>query len=318
MIEALKFVRGAVAKKDYQPVLTHFRIKDGRVTGYNGIVALSSPIDIDLDATPKEKPFVQAIERCKGTTALHMTPGGKLALKSGSFRAFVDCAPDSELLDAIVPVGKEIPVATSLIPAISAISRFIGTDASRPWATGLLFRGFSAYTTNNIIVAEHWIGEGMPEVNLPVAAIAELERIKEEPSSVLMDENSMTFFFSGGRWMRTQILGLDWPDVAPLLNVESNQKPLPKGFFEAVETLKPFVEEEGRVYFRSGRITTSSEEGAGASVDFEGLPERGAFHINHLLSLDGVAETIDFDKHPLPGPFFGGKTRGILLGMIDQ
>jgi hypothetical protein len=31
MLDALKFVKGAVAKKDFVPELTHFRITGGRV-----------------------------------------------------------------------------------------------------------------------------------------------------------------------------------------------------------------------------------------------------------------------------------------------
>ena len=43
MIDAVKFVQGAVAKKDYVAELTHFLIQDNRITGYNGIMGLSSP-----------------------------------------------------------------------------------------------------------------------------------------------------------------------------------------------------------------------------------------------------------------------------------
>jgi hypothetical protein len=319
MLSALKFVQGAVSKKDYQPALRHFRIKDGRVTGYNGIIALSSPIDIDITATPKAVPFVKAIERCNGeTTVVHITPGGKLGLRSGSFKAYIECTEESEILDGIVPCGQEIDLPDTLLHGFAALEPFIGTDASRPWATGILLRGYSAYATNNIIVAEYWLGRSVPDINLPSGAIAELRRIREQPCKILMDQNSVTFFFDGDRWMRTQLLGLDWPDVSPILNVSSDLHPFPEGFFAAVETLVPFVEEEGRIYFRDGILSTSSEEGAGASVELPGIPEKGAFHHEHLRSLCDIASSIDFSKHPQPCPFQGEGLRGVILGMRDE
>lgn len=318
MLESLKFVQGAVSKKDYQPALTHFRIKDGRVTGYNGTIALSSPIDLDLVATPKAVPFVKAIERCKdATTAVHLTPGGKLALKSKGFRAFVDCTEESEVLDAIVPQGEEIPVAENMVQAFRHLEPFIATDASRPWAMGVMLRGYSALATNNIVVAEYWLGYGMPEINIPAVAIRELVRIGEDPRSVRLDQNSVTFYFTGDRWMRTQLLGADWPQVDALLSLEGELVPFPPGFFDAVETLKPFLDDEGRVYFREGRVTTSPEDGAGASVEIEGVPERGAYNFDHLMSLQGIASAIDFTHHPKPCPFRGPMLRGVILGMVD-
>jgi DNA polymerase III sliding clamp (beta) subunit (PCNA family) len=319
MLDALKFVKGAVSKKDYQPALAHFRIKEGRVTGYNGTIALSSPIDLDIDACPRAIPFVKAIERCtSGTVAIHITPGGKLSVRSGKFRANVDCTDENEILDGIVPEGNEVSISGQVVPALRVLEPFIATDASRPWAMGVLLRNYSAYATNNIIIAEYWIGANMPEVNLPVAAIDELIRIGEEPIRVLMSDRSMTFFFTGDRWMRTQVLGVDWPDVEPILSLEADLSPVPAGIFEALETLKPFVEEEGRVYFRGTEITTSPHDGVGASIELDGLPTRGAFNYKYLMALEGRVDEIDFSKAPpVPCPFRGENMRGVILGMVD-
>lgn len=320
MLSALKFVQGAVSKKDYQPALKHFRIKDGRVTGYNGIIALSSPIDLDISATPRALPFVKAIERCTvETTVIHVTPGGRLGVRSGGFKCFVECTDDSEVLDAIVPEGDDIQFAPNLLAALQALEPFVGNDASRPWATGVLLRGASAYATNNVIIAEYWLGEYLPvEVNLPSAAVDELLRIKEVPTRVQLSENCVTFHFEGGRWMRAQLLGLEWPDVSVFLDVATDAlQPIPQGLFEAIETLAPFIGEEGRLYFRDGVLTTSPEDGAGASIDVPGLPERGAYHYKMLPLLNGVAETIDFTPHPKQCPFRGPMLRGVIQGMID-
>lgn len=319
MLEALKFVRGAVARKNFQPALTHFRISGGRVMGFNGVIALSSPIDLDLEATPKADPFVKAIERCETTTAIHMTAAGKLSLRSGKFKAYIDCVSEeeSEVLDAIRPEGVGAEVPGVIVEGLRTLEPYIGIDASRPWATGILLRERSAYATNNIILAEYWLGQEVPEMNLPSAAVRELLRIKEEPSAVTLGENSVTFHFEGDRWMRSQLLDTSWPDVGPVLSLPGDPTPIPPGLFDAVETIKPFVEDEGRIYFRDGAVSTSREEGAGASLEVEGVPDHGAFHFEHLLSLRDVAHTISFDNHPQPCPFKGENIRGVILGMVD-
>ena len=321
MLNALKFVRGAVAKKDYQPALTHFRIADGRVMGYNGTIALSSPIDIDFEATPKAIPFVKAIERCTDdTTVIHMTPGGKLALKSGRFKAYIDCATDGGILDTIVPEGEVIPMESGFIPGIKTLRPFVGTDASRSWAMGILLRGYSAYATNNIVLAEYWIGTSMPDINLPVSAVSELARVGQDPTQVMLGERSVTFFFEGDRWLRSQLLSTDWPDVGGLLDKAfegANMVQVPKEFYEGIEIVAPFVDVAGQVYFRERTVATAPAGDVGASITLDGLPPFGAYHHKHLASLENAMLKIDFTKHPQPCPFIGDKLRGVLMGMVD-
>ena len=95
MLSSLKFVQGAVAKKDFVPALNHFRIEGGRVKGYNGMIALCGPIDLDLSITPKALEFTKAIQACTDTISLHITPAGRLSIKSGRFKAFVDCLDEA-------------------------------------------------------------------------------------------------------------------------------------------------------------------------------------------------------------------------------
>lgn len=73
MLTALKFCQGSIAKKDFLPALTHFRIEKGTVRGFNGMIALSSPINCDIDCTPEAIPLIKAIQNCKEAITLYMT-----------------------------------------------------------------------------------------------------------------------------------------------------------------------------------------------------------------------------------------------------
>lgn len=322
MLSDLKFVKGAVAKKDFQPALTHFLIKDGRVLGYDGVIALSSPIDLDIQVAPKAIDFVRAIERCESeTTAINLLETGKIRLRSGRRRFTVECIEDKEVLEYIKPEGEDVSTPQKLLEAITSLSPFIGTDASRPWSSGILLRGHSAYATNNIILAQYWIGEQMPDINLPRSAVEELRRIGQTPERVQLGTNSVTFFFEGDRWLRSQLLSTDWPDVDMMLDrafaEEKNMVPLPENFFGALDTVKPFAEKENRVMFRESAITTSLEGEAGASVEIDGLPDYGTYNIKMLELLIDRVQKIDFTRHPQPCPFVGEYLRGVMLGMNE-
>ena len=313
MLKALKFVQGAVAKKDFVPTLAHFRIADGKIKGYNGQLALCGPIDLDLTVTPKAVPFVRAIQACQDTISMAMTAGGRLSVKSGRFKANIECI--EEAYPEIAPEGQDIKLGGEFLRAVKILSPFIAEDASRPWARGILFRGPSAFATNNVVIVEHWLGFEFPvTVNVPKSAIAELIRINEEPERLQVAANSLTFHFSGDRWMRTQLYDLTWPDIGKVLNRDSNPVNVPETFFEALADLTHFVGEHEAVMFKQdGSITTSSTEGVGACVAVDPIGATGVYNLHQLKLLTGVAETVDFTGSP--AMFFGDRLRGAIVGM---
>lgn len=315
MLDSLKFVQGAVAKKDFVPALTHFRIKGRQIKGYNGMMGLCSPIDLDLDVTPRAAQFKKAIETCEDTIAIHLTPAGRLAIKSGKFKVFVDCI-DEEFPD-VNPEGEFITLDGSLLKFLKRLAPFIAEDASRPWARGILFRGHSGYATNNVVLVEHWLGYNFPfELNIPRAAVVELIRIGEEPEQIQYSKNSVTFHFSGNRWLRTQVLETAWPDLSRVLDRPSEQLPVPESLWSSIRSIKPFADDLNRLFVRDGLITTSLDEGLGASVEVPGLIADNCYNFDHFLLLEELATTIDL-KEGSPALFFGmeGHVRGAISRM---
>lgn len=314
MLDSLRFVQGAVAKKDFVPSLTHFRIQGGTIRGYNGMLALCCPIDLDLDCSPKAVSFVKAIQTCKETIQLHMTPAGRLSVKSGKFKALVDCTP-ADYPD-VEPEGVVMPLDGELLKVLKLLTPFIADDASRPWARGILLRGQSAFATNNIVLIERWLGYSFPvELNIPRSAVVEMIRIGEEPERLQICENNVTFHYSGNRWLRTQTYPTQWPDLGRILDKPANPLAIPEGLWEAAADLTPFVDELGRLFLSAGMVTTGHGEGAGASIEVPGILDNGCFNVQQVMLLKGVAKTIDMTGYPGPCAFFGDKIRGALVGM---
>lgn len=324
MLDALRFVASAVAKKDYVPELMHFKIRDERVTGFNGIVALSSDIGVDINTCPNAAKLIAAIRACPDETiALNMTATGRLAIKSGAFKSFIDCLPDEPAV-WVEPEGVEIEISEHFLPGIKRVAPLMGVDASRPWAMGIRVSGQSLFVTNNTMLVEYWIGDNFPlDVVIPAAAIAELIRIDEHPTKVQLTENSISFWFGENRWMRSQLVeSSGWPQdivsrILAGLTKESiaAQAPFVDGFFEAVETLKPFVEEAGTIFIDPGKLGTSKNEGEGTSVDITtGVEMMQAYHHRNLMLLSEVATTIDWSTYPKPCYFMSDRLRGAIVG----
>lgn len=315
MLTELKFVQGSVAKKDFLPALTHFVIENGTVRGYNGTVALCSKIPFDITCKPKGETLVRAISNCSDTVQLSMTAAGRLRVQSGGFRALIDCVEGET--PHVLPTGEHVQVnGEALLAGLKQVSDFIGEDASRPWCNGVLLRGPSMFATNNITLVEYWAGATLPiEVNLPRAAVRELLRIDEPPESAQCDENSVTFHFPGGRWLRTQLLPGGWPDLSKVLDNPSNPAPIHVGLFEGLRVVKPFADKLNRVFLRDGGLHTHEAEGEGASFNVEGLDTLGIYNLLMLELLEGHATTADFTTYPKPCLFFGDKLRGAIIGM---
>jgi len=177
--------------------------------------------------------------------------------------------------------------------------------------------GQSAFATNNITLVEYWTGITVPRpLNIPRAAVREMLRINEVPESAQLTDVSITFHYSGGRWLRTQLFETQWPDLFKVLNKESNPQPVDARLFEALTNLKPFTDKMGRILFRgAGKIATHDDETEGAGYELEGFDHTGVYQIDMLGLLQGNVKTIDWSLYPAPCMFFGDKLRGAIVGM---
>jgi len=317
MLKSLKFCAGSVAKKDFVPALTHFVIERNTVRGFNGVLALCSPIPFDIACKPKADSLIKAIALCDETVQLTMTPAGRLSVRSGKFKAFIDCIQE-ETVHAL-PEGTIINFdGQALLDGIKTVAPFIGEDASRRWANGILVRDGSLFATNNIVLVQYWVGAKFPSVvNIPQPAIKEMLRINEAPLYAQMSENSITFHYGENRWLRTQLYdSLGWPDIAKVLDRASEQKPIDLDIFKGLELLKPFVDKLGTIIFSEQHIRTHDGLGEGSEFDVSTLiAQEGRYNIEMLDLLKGRANTIDWGGYPGPCMFQGDKLRGAIIGM---
>lgn len=316
MLRELKFVQGAVARKDLLPAMTHFRIEHGTVRSYNGTLAISCPIPLDIDCCPRADAMVRAIANCQEATTISITPGARLSIRSGRFRALVDTIEGET--PHVYPAGEPFAFdGAAFVEACKVLESFIGNDASRSWTNGVLLEGQSAYATNNTCLVQYWLGAAFPlRVNVPRAAIKEVLRVEEPPTHGQVDGSSITFHYTDGRWIRSQLLAVEWPMdlITGLLDQPSNPAALPEEFFEGLEKIKGMADGVSRVYLKDGALRTHADHDEGAAWDID-LPAEGLYNLNMLNLLNGVVNSIDLTLYPKPALFFGERLRGAIVGM---
>lgn len=320
MLTDLKFCMGAVAKKDLVPAMKHFNITDGFVRSYNGIVGLCAPISCDIDCNPRADALYNAIENCGEVIALSMTPGGKLSVKSGKFRSLVPCIEDT--VEHPQPEGLDIDInGAGLIQAFKILEPIIGDDAARPWQAGVLLKNGCAYATNNVVAVEYWVGSDFgfgTTANIPAQAIREVLRVGEEPTHLQIAENTVTFHYASGRWIRTQLLSTEWPDFQALLNpgLQCNHTEIEPAVWEACERLKKFTDAKmgDAIYFEGGEAFTHRDREQGSSYLCESVRWTGIYNRVMLSLIQPLATTADFTTWPKPAFFFGDRLRGAIVG----
>lgn len=318
MLDALNFVRGAVATKELTPVLTHFHVYDGRVQGYNGRIAIDAPLNTpkQMDLTVPAEKLLRALNCCRGEVTLTQK-GTDLLVKSDNFTAMLALAKHADFPKTEPAKGKRQDFPQHIMDVIRILRPFIMENALYPWASGILFRDGAAFATNNAVLASMpcaWAGAGY---NLPFQVIDELLRIAHIPTHFAVDKQQITFFYDGDRWVTVGMYTIKWPEeLRSYLNSIPAQLPEFDGQFirDAIEQIAPFCPDEKHDIICLGADGVKTLEGRTyASVSGTTFAD-GKFNKQSLLAVAGVADHIDFSKYPEACPFRGPDG---ILGVIS-
>ena len=313
--KALKFVQGAM-KGGIASDLKHYRIIDGTISGFNGMIGLSAPIDIKLTAFPEAATFAKAIAACDDSVKLSLS-NGKVLVASRGFRAFVPSLDD--VAYAVKPEGKAFPCPKDFVQALADVVAFVADQSPTPWANGVLVDGACLTATNNQVIIQRALESGsrLPRGCLPKPAALELVRIGDAPERMMVNDYSMSFLYSDGRWLRTQLFNDQWPadKLDGILANPGKQTKVPTGLAAAIEKIAPFKEDNSSsIFFEDGFITTLPVEGEGVDVRVPDLPAGACFALKNLMLVREVIHAWNLAAYPDPVCFSAKNIRGALIG----
>lgn len=330
MIDALNVIKGAVSSKDLVPVFTHVAVHDGRVHGFDGRLHISAPCPQlkGYSFTAPLLPFAAAVEAC----------GGAPDIEVGEGRAFLTVSKDG--FEATIPYGpiESFPIpelekkrhkVKGLLPVLQALHPFVGIDATRAWSASIRFQGLIALATNNIVLLEALhsaFAASTPSMTLPLYAVEEMIHQGVDPQAVAVTDNTATFFYPDGVWLRTKLVDVPWPDAKAILRSThdgANLKQIPTGLAEAVARVLPFCVDPKNplIRFTGETNTVSTLDGPirGAVGGLRGNPiGTGVYHAAPLVAVLGVCQRADwarFPRVPFEGTAGEVPVSGVLLGV---
>ena len=309
MKDAINFVKGAVAKNDAVPILTHIHVYDGRIQASNGKLCIDTPcVDFaGYNFTTQVKDFVMAIEACASEPIISVK-NDTLTVKSGKFKANFKMLPEEYPLMSI-DTSSIIKPDIKILQTIKTLLPFVSTDSNRPWSCGILFDGDNAYATNSVVmITTKTTNLGL--FNLSAACANELVRIGKEPVGVSVDEHHITFIYDDGSWIRANNLSTSWPDVSHFIPQSVDGVQITDEIKKDVNLVSMFAK-NNKVHLGK-TISTTDNETAIENYDFPDC-YFGADNINLVLQ---VADNIELSSYPKPCAFAGERVKGVIIGVL--
>lgn len=318
LLSAMEFV-SCVCEKIGAPFETHVGLKNHWAIAFNGIVAAGAPIDEDVYCYPHTIDLVTALSKCEENISLTLLDNERLSIKSGKFKAVIDCL-DPQLMQEALPDPQIVGITNAFKEAVEAVGVLASENAQDILTASVLMNGSTVISTNRTMLFEYWHGLDLPpNVPLPKEFVKALAKQKKNLTGFGFSNCSATFYFEDGCWLRTQLYSEQWPDVSRILNIEGNMWSIDPNFFKALDAVAPFSE-DGNVHFDTN-LLMSDPDNQGASYECAGLPKGVIYPIKQLQMMKPYVKKIDFNAKGIHTSsyclkFEGDVCRGVISGRV--
>lgn len=326
-MNAINFMRSLYKKETFVDSDKFLRIEKKRISGTNGSITKSAPIDWNFTTFPVAVDFFKLIDALGKSIdpdylEINQT-SSQLIFKYKRLISRIDI-----LADKPPPIektkGKIINLKDELLPVLFELKNFVGIDASRPWACGMYFdsKNKKISVTNNIVlVQKKKVRIFEDSLILPFNLINEIVDIGENPCSYIFDGNTITLNFSNGFWIKSSVVDNTWPKTKSLFD-SIDYNTLPKKDKKVEFTLQEFeslVESAGFIFWGEEGYYTSNLKERGIHLKVH-LKTSGGYNIHQLLAVLNLASHIDFSWFPdKPTPFKNKEKEiyGIIIGVTN-
>lgn len=317
LLKALEFV-SCVSENVGAPHETHVGLKNKWAVAFNGIVAAGAPIDEDIYCYPHTIDMLTALSKCEENFSLTQLDNMRLSIKSGKFKAVVECL-EPIIMQEAMPDPPIVGITNKFKEAVEAVGVLASENAQHVLTASVLMNGPSVISTNRTMLFEYWHGLDLPiNMPLPKEFVKSLCAHKKNLTQFGCSNCSATFYFEDGSWLRTQLYATEWPDVSRILNIEGNLWSIDPQFFKALDAVAPFSD-DGNVYFDTGLLMSHPETSVGASHECNGLPKGVIYPIKQLKMMQPYAKKVDFNAKGIHDSsyclkFEGDVCRGVISG----
>lgn len=278
MLVALKFVLQAQSDDPKQMHLMHARIADGWISASDGARIAGHPIDSKLQVCPHTELFTHAVKNAGAKAAIILLENGYVQVQGNGFKAIVPAIDDGQMFAASImrpdPVLLQMQDDDNLKEALVAVALAARESSPDVITSSVCLASQTCYATNRHILIEAWHGYAMPRMVIPKASIALVCGQSARIVGIGGTERSVTFHYAGGAWIKSQLFEAEYPDVSRMWEYfgTTDFVGLPVDFFDAVDSVDTFADDDNPIVFVSGGNVRSHVDGiAGASANLVGM-----------------------------------------------
>jgi len=318
LLEAITFVN--VATNDAQEFQKYGRFAAGWLVAFDGSIAAGFPIEEDLAICPHLARLKDAVAGAGATLALTAHENGRLGVNGAKARFTVPCLPGSSLFP-VMPDPQVAVLNDALKIGFAAVVALAKEDADTIHEQSVLLRANTIVGCNGQLAMEYYHGIDLPpNLAIPHKAAKAIAKMQRPLTGFGWDEGrSVTFYFDNGAWIKTQVMGGEWPDIDKVLDSPAYTTPCPEDLYEALNTIVSFSD-DGAVHFHDDKLKTTygnTEAGAvqGAAYDVPGLTKGHSFSAKLLKLAQPAAVEIDYTTHAdrMILHNVAGNIRGVLM-----
>lgn len=320
---ALDFVECAVS--DIMPYGEYASLANNMAVVFSGQLSAGYPIVEELTLRPHLGKLKAALARCGKTLVITETENQNLSIKGDKLRALVPCH-----LELMPPNTPDLPMLEGDFDALKEAFKVCGTLATEAGdkihLASLLLEPNTCTSTNGAAMLQYWHGVNTPPgtvvSKLFAAAIAKQTKKITGLGATWNAEagfaSSLTVWFEGGAWIKTQCYNDRWPEIESILANQGEKTDTPIELFEAIEAVTPFAEGKThkRIYFMQDFVQSHVDANVGAQYNVQGLPGGKCFDGKLIGQVAPWVKRIDLTSLEDRAHFVGGEPNNPVRGVI--
>ena len=300
MLEVLQAVKPGLASKEVIEQSTSFIFTDGRVMTYNDEIAISHPLDIDLEGAVIAKEFFNLLSKLHDEEVDVSTTKSELAVKGKKNKAGIKLELKTnidEIIGVLGKVKKWNALPASFTQGLGFCLFSTGKDMTRALLTCIHCSGNSMMSSDDVRITLFEMGKkaDMPAINIPATAAYELKSF--EPIEYSTTKGWAHFKSKGGAVFSCRILEDAYAKEKIMSLVEKAIKgdsiSLPNGLSDALERAGIFSTSMDIKTIVDNRVRVTLDEG---TMTIRGEGNSGWFEETNRIRYKG--DLVEFDINP--------------------
>lgn len=313
---ALSFLSPAQNCKGAEPT-QYCVITNHTAVAFDGLIACGALIQEEIEACPMTILLCLALMD-RDTFAITQLPDLRLLVRSGEFQTLIPCCDRSKLLQA-APDALLVPVDDRLKTALAVPGALASEKAEKVLGAAVQLNSYNVVGCNNEVLLQtfHSFNAIPNNLLIPKAAVTAVVKSNRKLVGIGGSEQSVTFWFEGDWWIRTQIYKDGWPDMSALnmdmLMLEELSAEMPAEFWPAFKQVAKFSV-DGRVYCGDDEISShplGMLDGAKFTMSVPGCPSHVTYSIKALKMIEKHCLRFNADSM-YKTYFYGDNLRGVI------